>query len=51
MSKIRTAVVSALTIASLLAAGVVVHDHTAAPRPAHQHLAGPAACCTDGARV
>jgi hypothetical protein len=46
MSKIRIALVSALTIASVLAGGVAVSSHTASPRPAH-HLAGPGACCED----
>jgi hypothetical protein len=49
MSKIRTALVSVLTIASVLAGGVAVASHTT-PRPAH-HLAGGAACCEDGARI
>jgi hypothetical protein len=49
MSKIRTTLVSALTIASVLAGGVAVASHTT-PRPAHR-VAGPVACCEDGARI
>ncbi len=45
MSKVRTAVASAIAIASLLAGGVAT-AHQSAPRPVH-HLAGAGACCED----
>jgi hypothetical protein len=45
MTKIRTALVAALAISSLLAGGVAAANHSA-PRPAH-HVAGAGACCED----
>jgi hypothetical protein len=45
MTKIRTALVSALAIASLLAGGMAAAHH-AAPRSVH-HVAGAGACCED----
>jgi hypothetical protein len=47
MTKIRTALASALAIASLLAGGVAVHAYSA-PRPVH-HLATDNGCCGDDA--
>jgi ornithine cyclodeaminase/alanine dehydrogenase-like protein (mu-crystallin family) len=44
MTKIRTALVSAIAISSLLAGGVAV-AHVSAPRPAH-HVADEG-CCGD----
>jgi hypothetical protein len=45
MTKIRTALVSALAITSLLAGGMAV-AHSSAPRPQH-HVAGAGTCCED----
>jgi hypothetical protein len=44
MSKFRTAVVSALTVLSLIAGGTALHAHSA-PRAAH-HVADNG-CCND----
>jgi hypothetical protein len=43
MSKLSTALASALAIASLVAGGVAARSHPA-PRPARE-LAGPPTCC------
>jgi hypothetical protein len=43
MTRIRTALVSAVAIASVLAGGVAMHGHAASH--ASHHLAGPVPCC------
>ncbi len=45
MSKVRTILVSALAITSLLAGGVAI-AHNQAPRPAAHHIAD-GGCCDD----